>query len=408
MTAKALQDDMGKVMIPDLLRSTPRVRPVLDRYGLRGCGGPMGPVESLEFFAKAHDVALSQLLLEIRAALAQPEAVTVGPASSNQDALADGIYRPFFKAGIVTVLTAGAVWGAYLLLRIGFAGSFTAAGLHDVNAHGHAQIFGWVGLFVMGFAYQAFPRFKHTSLSQPRLALTSLALMLTGLLVRSICEPLSSGLDGMGVLAVNAAVLEVIGVGLFVCIILHTFATAGKQWAAYDYYIVCALGWFLVQAVYEAVYLAATVSVTDPEKLLQIVSTWQGPLREIQVHGFAMLMILGVSQRIFPHFYGLSSPSSRKAFAALVAVNVAIVGEVVGLFLMRTEAHVWAVLWYGCVLLLTGTVIALVWSWHIFAATAESDRSLKFLRAGYIWLFVSLVMLSLLPVYQYGLLCIVR
>ena len=42
--------------------------------------------------------------------------------------------------------------------------------LHEVNAHGHAQIFGWVALFIMGFAYQAFPRFRHTRLWRPALA----------------------------------------------------------------------------------------------------------------------------------------------------------------------------------------------------------------------------------------------
>src|SRR5690606_14666027 len=91
--------------------------------------------------------------------------------------IADTIYRPFFKAGILVVLTLGAVWGAYLLLRIAWGETFTAAGLHEVNAHGHAQIFGWVGLFVMGFAYQAFPRFKHTTLIHPRLALATLWMM---------------------------------------------------------------------------------------------------------------------------------------------------------------------------------------------------------------------------------------
>jgi hypothetical protein len=33
----------GRVLIPDLLRAAPQVRPVLDRYGLRGCGGEAGP-----------------------------------------------------------------------------------------------------------------------------------------------------------------------------------------------------------------------------------------------------------------------------------------------------------------------------------------------------------------------------
>ena len=39
----------------------------------------------------------------------------------------NALYRPFFRAGILVVLTAGAVWGAYLLLRIGWSGSRSAS-----------------------------------------------------------------------------------------------------------------------------------------------------------------------------------------------------------------------------------------------------------------------------------------
>ena len=42
-----------ETLIPDLLRAPPQTRAVLDRYGLRGCGGPLGPMESLDFFARA-------------------------------------------------------------------------------------------------------------------------------------------------------------------------------------------------------------------------------------------------------------------------------------------------------------------------------------------------------------------
>src|SRR5437764_13556892 len=105
--------------------------------------------------------------------------------SAGSAPLADAIYRPFFKAGIAVVLTLGAVWGAYLLLRIGLMGHFAAAGLHEVNAHGHAQIFGWVGLFVMGFAYQAFPSFKQSTLAFPRLARASLGVTPVGIVGRS-------------------------------------------------------------------------------------------------------------------------------------------------------------------------------------------------------------------------------
>ncbi|HEY1381532.1 MAG TPA: hypothetical protein VGF55_32340, partial [Gemmataceae bacterium] len=96
-------------VIPDLLRAAPHARPVLDRYGLRGCGGPLGPHESLAFFAHAHDVPLDRLLAELRAA-ADGSGPPPAPPPAAESA-ADAIYRPFFRAGIAVVLTLGAAWG---------------------------------------------------------------------------------------------------------------------------------------------------------------------------------------------------------------------------------------------------------------------------------------------------------
>jgi hypothetical protein len=387
------------LMIPELLRAAPQTRPVLDRYGLRGCGGPLGPVESLEFFAKAHDVPLPRLLHELRESCSHPRPLETLAA---EPGLADTVYRPFFKAGIIVALTLGAAWGAYLLLRIAGAGSFRAVGLHEVNAHGHAQIFGWVGLFVMGFAYQAFPRFKHASLAYPRAAYVSLAFMLAGIIGRSVFEPLTDLHSWAFTPALIGSVLEVLAVGLFLVIILVTWRAAAQPLAIHDYYILSSLCWFLVQAVYDTLYFAATVQAADEEALVDLVATWQGPLREIQIHGFALLMILGVSQRIFPYFYDFPIPNARIAGVALVCLNVAVLGETLGLLFMRLGGHAWAALWYASVLLLAGSVIILVRGWKIYSHAAQSDRSLKFLRAAYTWLFISLAMLVLLPAYQFG------
>jgi hypothetical protein len=394
------------LLIPDLLRNAPQVKVVLDRYGLQGCGGPLGPAETLGFFARAHEVAIEQLLGELREQLGKASEPAKQTPAAPGNTFADTIYRPFFKAGILVVLTLGASWGAYLLMRIGLGGSFRAAGLHEVNAHGHAQIFGWVGLFVMGFAYQVFPRFKHTRLAYPGLAAASLRLMIVGLVGRSVLQPLAQEHGFLIGPAVAASVLEVLAIVLFAVVVLATWRGAGKALAAYDYYILSALVWFVVQAIYESVYLTATLLATGPA-LTSLVATWQAPLRDIQIHGFALLMILGVSQRLFPHLYGFPNVGQRRSLFVLGCLNLAVLGEAAGLVLMRLFGHGWAVLWYASVLLLTAATALLVAGWRLFAHAEESDRNLKFLRAAYGWLFISLGMLVLLPVYQQVLLPLV-
>jgi hypothetical protein len=398
-------------MIPELLKRAPQVRPVLDRYGLHGCGGALGPAEPLHFFALAHDVPLGELMDEIQAALAAPPPSAAAPEAEAHSLAAaapspaDTIYLPFFRGGIGVVLTLGAVWGAFLLLRIALFGSFTAIGVHEVNAHGHAQIFGWVGLFVMGFAYQAFPRFKHTTLVWPALARQTFWWMLTGIVARAVLEPLHWLGPWAAKIAVGGGVLETAAIAVFALIIIQTLRRSGKPLAHYDYYVLAALFFFLVQSVYETVYCAATLRARTLPELLPLVVVFQSPLRDLQIHGFAMLMILGVSQRIFHYFYGFRAPSPRLSMACLVLLVPAILGEAGGMLLMRWDGPEWSPLWFGSVVLIFIATAFLVGSWHIFSRPAEApDRSLKFLRTAYVWLFIALAMLVAIPYYQTHLL----
>jgi hypothetical protein len=318
--------------------------------------------------------------------------------------LADTIFRPFFKAGIALVLTLGAAWGAALLLRIALLGSFTAVGLQEVNAHGHAQIFGWVGLFVMGFAYQQFPRFKQVALAHPRLAWLSFALILGGIVLRSGFQPLVERLPWTVAPAAAGSALELAAIGLFLYVMRATFRRSLNPTAAYEWYIFAALGWFAVQGVYDAAYFLATALAPDRDHLLALTATWQAPLREIQIHGFAMLMILGVSQKILPAFYGFRAVPPRRSLWLLGLMNAGLVAQCTGFVLMRTSGHAWAALWYGGVLLLAGSAAAVALSLGLYGRTDRADRSLKFIRTAYAWLFVSLSMLVLLPGYQFGVL----
>src|ERR1044071_7166292 len=116
--------------IRELIAYCPRTRAVFDRYGLEGCGGSEGPVVSIGYFSRAPYVDLNTLLKELNDVIVDPAAPTALPASP-----ADAIYKLFFKAAIFATLTAGALWGAYILLTIAVKGSFTEVSIFDVNAH---------------------------------------------------------------------------------------------------------------------------------------------------------------------------------------------------------------------------------------------------------------------------------
>jgi hypothetical protein len=389
-------------MIPDLLRRLPRLRTVLDRYGLHCCGGLYGPAETIGYFARAHGVDGSRLVRELNAAAADPPSFSAEPAAAEPEwlrTLTDSIYRRFFKAGVAVVLTAGALWGAWLLLRIGAGRNFAAVTIHEINAHGHAQIFGWVGLFVMGFAYQAFPRMRHTRLPRPDLANLSFYLMVFGVFARALAEPLFAR-PMFRELAVAAGLAEIMAISIFIVLIWRVLRDSGKPLERSDAFILASLVFFIVQAVGDTALLYATTAAPGRDALLGIVATWQAPLRDAQIHGFAMLMILGVGLRMFPALFGVESPSPRRTWACFVLLLTGIIGAMASHVAMRLAADPrWAVPRYASLLLVAGASIALTIRWGLWARPSERDRSIKFVRAAVLWLHVSMLLLALSPLY---------
>lgn len=326
------------------------------------------------------------------------------PSQPPARAASPDLYRPFFRAGIVSVLTLGAAWGVYLLLRIASSRSFTAIGIHEVNAHGHAQIFGWVGLFVMGFAYHVFPGVRQTTLNGPRWARVSLWLMAGGLVTRSLCQALVPLHPWMGLAAVAGSIVEILAIVLFLALLLPPWARALVPMRAGEFYVLAALSWFLVQALYGTGHLVAMLLAPDRDALLAQIATWQAPLRDLQIHGFAMTMILGVSHWLLHGLFGLPRPNGRTSLRLLVVIQLAIVGEAAGFVLMRLVGHAWAAGWMTAVLALAVGVTLQVRNLGLWSPTNSRDRSLKFIRTAYGWLLVSLWLLVLLPLYQFALL----
>jgi hypothetical protein len=390
------------VFLPDLLRAHPEARPVLDRHGLRGCGGPLGPHESIRFFARAHGVDERRLLAELGQAIATPQPGAAAPVPG-APALADTIYRRYFLGAILVALSAGATWGAWLLWTAAVSGSFRSIPLSSINAHGEAQIFGWVGLFIMGFAYQAFPRLWHTSLAAPRLAAWTFVLVMAGLVARTIGIAAGDAWPFAPAVALAGGALEIAAVAIFAGQILATLACSDARLEPYVGFIITALVWFIASSLFSAWHTWNTMTAPSPGALIWYVATYQSPLRDLQIHGLMLFMILGVMQRMLPALYEVPRVPDRRAWAALALLVAAVLGEVVLFLLARWTGHrtfaTWLLLPWA--MLAIGSA-AIVVPWRPWRPFPRRDRSAKFIRAALAWLAVSMVMLLLSPGYHHA------
>jgi hypothetical protein len=173
------------------------------------------------------------------------------------------------------VLTVGAGWGVWLLLHIAANESLTSPSIFAINAHGQAQIYGWVGLFILGFACQAFPRFKHTELQFVPLANLSFFLMLGGIVLRSLFEPQAP--SPLAQLAIAGAGLQLAAVLLFALVIAATFHRADAPIEVHDRYILSAVLWFVVAAAFDVFHVHGMMTAQSRDALLHQVATNSSP-----------------------------------------------------------------------------------------------------------------------------------
>ena len=393
ITPRITADDF----LPDVVARYPSTRAVFDRYGLQGCGGQLGPHEQVGWFARLHGVAIEKLLTELNQAAKSPAApVEFSPS------MADTIYKPFFLSGIVTVLTLGCMWGAINLLTIGLKESFAGVNYSWVLAHAHAMVFGFVGLFIMGFAYQAIPRFKHAKLWRPRLAFSALPLMVAGILLQTVAHLLS---PPSLLLEIIASVIQLIAVITFILVMICTIQKAAKR-EVYDRFVYAALGWFLLAAIANPVIFKLFELPGDREQLLFNLATFNIPYRDVELLGLAVVMILGISLRFLPHAYGFREPSKRWAGFLFWGVNGSILGGVLLFIGGMISGNHWLLMlqWLTALVLLVIAVVTPI-QYRMFRSVTESeqDRGLKFIRAAYVWFILAMVMLFFTPIYNFAI-----
>jgi len=94
---------------------------------------------------------------------ADPEVARALLAMRNREAAMSKLLMAFISTGLIFMLFPGTLLGVWNLLQISgkeHAGSISASWL---QAHGHAQVFGWIGSFLLGIGFYSIPKLKDSA-----------------------------------------------------------------------------------------------------------------------------------------------------------------------------------------------------------------------------------------------------
>ena len=235
----------------------------------------------------------------------------------------------FVWLALATAVFAGFAIGAHLTFVIGFDFPLGRGFTSFVQTHGHLQLVGWAGLFIVAISLHVIPRLASVPLAHPDWIPRILWVMAAGLLLRGLGHPILPYLGGSALgywLVAGSGLLEWIAIVMYVALLLRTLRgvrDARLQPALFSvrpYFGMMLAGWLLY----------ATLNL-----LLLLGMAWRRELvaaqgwNQIAIEIFVGLVLLPVafafSVRMFPLYLTLRAPDwPVRGTAYLYLVGVAL------------------------------------------------------------------------------------
>jgi metal-sulfur cluster biosynthetic enzyme len=196
------------------------------------------------------------------------------------------------------------------------------------------------------------------------------------------------------------AFLQWLAVTLFIVVMALTLRRANKP-EPYDPIVYASLIWLWLSALANIILFVHWGTIPDRDAFIQRVGTWNAPLRDAQIFGFAAQLILGVSLRFLPHAYGFREPPRWWAKFLLFSSNLSTFALVVSfpLYMALRDHRLMALYWFALLAWLV-LVVAQVAMFRLFGIAQEHDRALKFIRSAYLWSIIGLAMGLAMPFYN--------
>jgi uncharacterized protein involved in response to NO len=241
----------------------------------------------------------------------------------------------FIWVALATAVLAGFAIGAHLAMVIGLDIPLGKGFASFVQTHGHLQLIGWAGLFIIGISLHVIPRLASVPVANPRWIPRILWLVATGLLLRAVGQTTIPYVTGTPVgywLAATSGVLEGGGVGMYVLLLLRTLRGIGDSarqpalYAVRPYFGMMLVGWLL----YTLLNLTLLFDMAWRKRLV-VDQAWNQLAIELFIGLVLLPVTFGFSVRMLPLYLTLRAPDwpvRRVAYSYLGALMVQVLPAV--------------------------------------------------------------------------------
>lgn len=238
--------------------------------------------------------------------------------SASREASLSRLLTLYISTGLVFMLLPGTFLGVWNLLSISSHRTLSAVSSAWIQAHGHAQIYGWIGTFILGIGFYSIPKLRRTDPLAFSAGWITWALWTSGVSLRWLAGVYEW--HWRAALPVSAA-LELAAFLIF----LRAVSGHRPQDSARDRmeeWVMVVMAGTVGLLVTLVVNLSSTWSVALYGKLPELPHGFDQRFLVLQTWGFLVPFVWGFSARWMPVFLGLR-PVRGRALLLAVALNSA-------------------------------------------------------------------------------------
>ena len=301
------------------------------------------------------------------------------PANVEGEARLQRVVMLYIVTGLFFMLLPGTFLGVWNLISISNRHALESLSPAWLQAHGHAQIFGWIGTFVLGVGFYSLSKTATTRAAVAQRAWVCYGLWTAGVILRWLANvtewewritlPLSAFLELAGFLT------------FFVTVARHRpeAGTTPKMEPWMLIVIASTFGFLIALLANVAATCDAAFRATGPaishvlDQRLLVLPAW----------GFLVPAVWGFNARWLPVFLGLPRANGRRLFVALGVVWIALGAALNGHAL------------FSAILLLAAAIVSAL-ALHVFEPGIQAPKTNGvhpsfpvFVRASYVWLIVA-------------------